>query len=159
MAKTNGQHNIDYYAGTYPPETEGYCPDRTYTGLYGWKVGWKPVRNTVRRVVDLEKAFPECDVVTANDVGFLVTWVYAPDDREATLYKCGDYYLEISLNGEKVLAKGGGPVFGYYEPLPVKLRKGWNEILIRSSPGCAHHWNAGLAIDPFEGLKLSGERP
>ena len=159
VAKTNGQHNIDYYAGTYPPETEGYRPDRTYTGLYGWKVGWKPVRNTVRRVVDLEKAFPECDVVAANDVGFLVTWVYAPDDREATLYKCGDYYLEISLNGEKVLAKGGGPVFGYYDPLPVRLRKGWNEILIRSSPGCTHHWNAGLAIDPFEGLKLSGERP
>ena len=159
VALTNGQHNIDYYAGTYPPETEGYQPGKAYKGLYGWEVRWKPAHNTTTRVIDLEKELPECDVVAANDVGFLMTWIRAPKAVETRLHHCGDYFIELTLNGEKVVAKDGGPCFGYYKSVPVKLKAGWNCVLARSSPGCTHHWNFGLAIDAFEGMELSGVPP
>ena len=144
------------FADKFPPESDGVVVGKTYSGLYGIDVTWKPAFMATPRIIDCERSFPDAGHYVKGVAGFFAAWVFSPEEREARFHVCADYFHEVWLNGEKVVVEGKGP-HNRFKPYDVKLRKGWNEVMVKIEPG-AGAWHFGMAIDDFDGLQISEEK-
>lgn len=144
------------FADKFPPETEGVAIDKTYSGLHGLDIAWKPAFMATPRIIDCERSFPDAGHYVKDVAGFFAAWVFSPEPREARFHVCADYFHEIWLNGEKVVAEGKGP-HNRFRAFDARLRKGWNEVMVKVEPG-AGAWHFGMAMDDFDGLEISAEQ-
>ena len=90
--------------------------------------------------IDLHKTFGEISEHGRGTISYAVTYIYSPEEREASLSVGVDYWAKILVNKEIVLTPhirpAAPPKKGEIE-VPVKLRKGTNEILIKIHAGTA----------------------
>lgn len=125
----------------YPPETA--CDlDATYEGDAGQPLRWirpapakGPVPPRGPGYVDLHRLTGAYN----HRVGYAVTTLISPEERAAELRFGVDYWGRIWLNGEKVFEiteAHGHPVRAQYA-IPVRLRKGPNELLVKVHAGSA----------------------
>ena len=124
-----------------------------YDGDAGESISWQ-IPKLSGQYVDLHKITGEY----AEKVSFAVTYIESPEDRAVELDFGVDYWARLWLNTEKVfeVVEGHGyPVWEQFK-VPVKLKKGWNELKIKVNAGSAGNgfWLAisdpgDLTIAPF----------
>ncbi len=111
----------------YGPELD---PDlgRTYTGVGGRTVAWSPADAPTNGYLSLNALFRPNDWVAAYAQAFL----YAPDDRDATLLLGADDAHVLWVNGREVSRRQGRNISQADDlAVPVHLHAGWNRVLLK----------------------------
>ena len=123
-------------------------------------VEWSPLeRGLDGWIWRLESGIQKLD----NGTAYLRTFVYSPIDQEALFYGGVDDGMKIWLNGEFLLTKytNAPPSLGQCE-CGAKLRKGWNEIVLKITDS-GGGWDFGLRLctpkhETIDGLKFKREK-
>jgi len=111
----------------YGPELDP-DPDAQYAGLGGAEVAWKPAEASEDGQVRLNPHFSPNDWVAAYAQAFL----YAPDGRDAVLLLGADDAHVLWVNGQRVSERLGRHISVADDiAVPVRLRAGWNRVLIK----------------------------
>jgi len=93
-----------------------------------------------------------------NCAAFLKAQVWAPRDLEARLELGSDDGVKVWLNGQVVHDKDVPRSFRLNEDkVPVKLKKGWNELLVKIVQG-GGDWSGAVRIRAADGARLEGLR-
>ena len=111
----------------YGPERD---PDLklSYVGLDGATVRWQPATASRDGRVRLNTYFAPNDWVAAYAQSFL----YAPDERKATLLLGADDAHVLWVNGQRVSERQGRNISLADElQIPVRLEAGWNQVLLK----------------------------
>jgi hypothetical protein len=123
--------DMDALAVAYPPEKETN-PAARYRGKGGVEAGWRTVRADPTGFVDLTQLVAPNEYVIAYGLAY----VHSPDDREAALLLGSDDGVRVWINDALVHSN---PAYrGAYpdqDTVPVRLRKGWNKVLIKVLQG------------------------
>jgi hypothetical protein len=110
----------------YPPETEAVDLARSYPGIRG-PVRWK-VHRSAEDMVTLDPLFDPNE----NAVAYAVCWVHTEQRAFATLEVGSDDGCKVWLNRKLALdhniERAAAP---RQDIVPVYLRRGWNEILVK----------------------------
>lgn len=140
----------DYgYSTVYPPE-EGVDLSTKYTGIENTELAWSKL--DVAGVLWFHPTMKPKDNVT----GYAHVYVKSPDDRTATAFISVDDAGKLFINGEVLWAVPGlhAIKIDQYE-VPVKLKAGWNEILVKVSQ-CGDNWGFLFRfVDPKKELIYS----
>ncbi len=137
------------YDTPYPPETEIDFA-RKYTGTRG-QVAWRPIANNGPEPhLELNQRF----YPSSRNVAYLVTYVRSDADREVVLEISTTDPLKAWLNDRNVLAAREVRTLRHRQfRVPVKLRKGYNKLLvkscIKSGQWAATVWFAGRDGTPL----------
>lgn len=98
----------------------------------GGRVSWKETTSDMGGFVDLTKVFQPNQHVSA----YAVCYVKSPSARKAILSAGSDDGIRCWLNGTLVVnnnvARGAAPG---QEKVPVELKEGWNEVLLKITQG------------------------
>jgi hypothetical protein len=111
----------------YGPERD---PDlsRTYVGLGGRTVSWSAAEAPADGYLNLNALFQPNDWVAA----YAQTFLYSPDDRDATLLLGADDAHEMWVNGREVSHRQGRHISEADDVVvPVHLHAGWNRVLLK----------------------------
>ena len=122
----------------------------------GAKVKWKLVTAAGQQpgFVDLARVLGN----PGNCAAFLKAQVWAPRDLEARLEIGSDDGVKVWLNGQVVHDKDVPRSFRLNEDkVPVKLKKGWNELLVKIVQG-GGDWSGAVRIRAADGARLEGLR-
>ncbi len=118
-----------------------------YPGMGGKPVRWREIDMGEDKFLQLLERFFPYEYKQANGVAYLATWVRSPEDRQATFHYSVDWFAKLWVNGALVKGDISGP-WGNFATLPIKLKKGWNLILVKTATG-SQGWCANFAIsDP-----------
>jgi hypothetical protein len=102
--------------------------------------------------VDFNKAFHE--MKGALDIA--ITYIYSDTEQTVSLNYGMDYWLKILVNGEVAVdfAEHSGPPFKGQFKTTMKLKKGWNELMVKVVSGTLGNgfW---LSISDPGGLKIA----
>ncbi len=124
-----GRDNSPALDTIYGPERDP-APAASYEGLDGARVSWHPARAGADGRVDLTRRFTPQDWVLAYGQTFL----YSPTARPGTLLLGADDTHILWVNGEKVSERQGRhPSEPDEVVIPVRLRAGWNRVLIKDA--------------------------
>ncbi|RPJ00533.1 MAG: DUF2961 domain-containing protein, partial [Candidatus Aminicenantes bacterium] len=146
--------DLDDLPTVYPPETEA-APAKSYKGKNGDTVKWRTFRAGESGYVRLD------DLIRPNEqaIAYGLAYVHSPDDRDATLFVGSDDGVRVWVNGEIVHTN---PVYRAAEPdldrVPIRLRKGWNKVLIKDLQG-AGGWGFYVRIADPEGVLRYALKP
>jgi sialidase-1 len=135
----------------YPPEQKVNLK-ASYEGLGGKKIAWQVPTEQRGDYVNL--FYP---TGCLNDcVSYAVCYLDAPKARKAVLDFGVDYWGRVWLNGEKIFEVTEGHSFATARQfhLPVQLKKGRNELLVKVHAGAAGNAFWMNLSDPHE-LKVS----
>jgi hypothetical protein len=143
--------DMDDLPTVYPPETET-APAKGYTGKNGAGVGWRTFKAGDPGYIRLD------DLIRPNEQAIVygLAYVLSPDDRDATLLLGSDDGVRVWINGGIVHTN---PVYRAARPdldrVAVRLRKGWNKVLIKVLQG-AGGWGFYLRFaDPGSELRYA----
>ena len=130
----------------FPVESNRIDLAETFVGIGGKTIGWRTFDNGVGRVIDVDKLTPS-DLSQGNATTYLLVRVRNRTKGFVTtrLFFTDDYFGAIFVNGKAVVPKLRGPI-NSYDSLNVTLKPGVNDILVRTAPGSAGTWYAGLAL-------------
>ena len=123
--------DMDDLPTVYPPETET-APAKGYKGKNGAGVGWRTFKAGDSGYIRLD------DLIRPNEQAIVygLAYVLSPDDRDATLLLGSDDGVRVWINGEIVHTN---PVYRAARPdldrVTVRLRKGWNKVLVKVLQG------------------------
>jgi hypothetical protein len=149
----------DGFAKAYPPEM-GFEPDGRYQGLDGEIVQWKPYYGNEPRL-NLAKSliwmqteggrFSDTGYISQFDPELLTggkSWIlayahgylYSPRAQKAEFIVAADNWARIWLNHRQVFEQLRQPFWyelndHWADQVPVDLRKGWNEVLLKVGKG------------------------
>ena len=139
------------YSAVHPPE-KGVDLNATYTGLEGKEVAWKKLT----AVTTLSLAGPNRIAPWENVLAYCHIYIKSPDDRDAKAYLSVDDAGKLFVNGELLWAVPGGHaiIIDQYE-VPMKLKAGWNEVLIKVGQGGGNWGVAFRMYDPKRELTYS----
>ena len=146
--------DMDDLPTVFPPETEAE-PAKSYTGKDGAKVGWRTVRADATGYVRLD------DLIKPNEQALVygLIHVLSPDDRKAWLLLGSDDGVRVWVNGEIVHTN---PVYRAAAPdldvVPVRLKKGWNKVLLKVLQG-AGGWGFYVRFADPEGALRYALKP
>jgi len=123
--------DMDDLPTAYPPETET-APAKNYKGKGGATVAWRTVKADAAGYVRLD-GLVEPD---EKAVVYAAAYVLSPDDRAADLLLGSDDGVRVWVNGALVHTN---PAYRAAEPdldrVAVRLKKGWNRLLIKVLQG------------------------
>jgi len=118
----------------YPPE-RGVDPQAVMEGK-GGQVHWRPheVRDCFGYVDFTALTSPEPRQSIKDAVAYAASNAWSPDERTVWAELSGEEQLKLWCNGALVLAADGP---GVVEPrrVPVRLRTGWNDVLVKATRG------------------------
>jgi hypothetical protein len=146
--------DMDDLSTVYPPEMEA-APAKSYKGKNGVTVGWRIFRADESGYARLD------DLIRPNEQAIVygLAYVYSPDDRAAPLLLGSDDGIRVWINGELVHTN---PVYRAAEPdsdrVSVRLRKGWNKVLVKDLQG-AGGWGFYVRFVDPEGVLRYAVRP
>ena len=146
--------DMDDRQTVYPPEKET-APAKAYKGKGGADVGWRTVRADDSGYVRLD------DRVRPNEqvLVYGLVYVFSPDDRGAPLLLGSDDGVWVWVNGELVHTN---PAYRAAAPdqdrVPVRLKKGWNKVLLKVLHG-AGGWGYYLRFADPGGELRSALKP
>jgi hypothetical protein len=127
-----------------------------FRGLDDAQVGWRPADGDETGYVRLNPHFLPNDHVAAYAQAFL----FSPEEREAVLLLGADDAHQLWVNGLEVSRRQGRNISVQDDlEIPVRLRAGWNAVLLKVADldgGWAFHLRAG---DPTGALRWSREPP
>ena len=135
----------------YGPEED---PDlgRSYTGLGGVLVRWRPASGDETGYVRLNPLFEPNDHVAAYAQAFL----FSSTERDAALLLGADDAHQLWVNGDEVSRRQGRNISVQDDlEVPVHLKAGWNRVLLKVADldgGWAFHLRAA---DPSGDLRWS----
>jgi hypothetical protein len=143
--------DMDDLPTVYPPEKEAW-PAKSYKGKDGAEIAWKTFRADDTGHVPLD------DLIHPNEqaIVYAVAYVLSPDDRDAALLIGSDDGVRVWINGGIVHTN---PVYRAARPdldrVAVRLRKGWNKVLVKVLQG-AGGWGFYLRFaDPGGELRYA----
>jgi hypothetical protein len=146
--------DMDDLPTVYPPETET-APAKSYKGKHGASVSWRTFKADDTGYVRLD------NLIKPNEQAIVygLAYVWSPDDRDASLLLGSDDGVRVWINGETVHTN---PAYRAAEPdldrVPVRLKKGWNKVLIKVLQG-AGGWGFYLRIADPEGALRYALKP
>jgi hypothetical protein len=146
--------DMDDLPTVYPPETET-APAKSYKGKSGASVSWRTFKADDTGYVRLD------NLIKPNEQAIVygLAYVWSPDDRDASLLLGSDDGVRVWINGETVHTN---PAYRAAEPdldrVPVRLKKGWNKVLIKVLQG-AGGWGFYLRIADPEGALRYALKP
>jgi hypothetical protein len=146
--------DMDDLTTVYPPETET-APASSYQGKNGAAVAWRTFRAGESGYVRLD------DLIRPSEQAIVygLAWVLAPDDRTADLLVGSDDGVRVWINGEIVHTN---PTYRAAEPdldrVPVRLKKGWNKLLVKVLQG-AGGWGYYVRFADPDGALRYALRP
>lgn len=115
----------------YPPEKEIDLAKK-YPGKNGAEFGWRVVKADPNGYLALDKLVQPNENVLVYGLGY----VLSPDDREAYVLLGSDDGVRVWVNDALVHSN---PAYRGAEPdqdrFPVKLKKGWNKVLVKVLQG------------------------
>jgi hypothetical protein len=142
--------DMDDLPTVYPPETET-APAKGAKGKSGEDLGWRTFKAGDSGYIRLD------DLIRPNEQAIVygLAYVLSPDDRDATLLLGSDDGVRV-WTSEIVHTN---PVYRAARPdldrVPVRLRKGWNKVLIKVLQG-AGGWGFYLRFaDPGGELRYA----
>ena len=101
---------------------------RSYLVMGGGEASWRPLEGDETGYVRLNPHFQPSDHVAA----FVQSFLYSPDEREAILLLGADDGHQLWMNGEEVSRRQGRNISTPDEvEIPVRLRRGWNRVLLK----------------------------
>jgi hypothetical protein len=113
------------YATVYPPE-QGVDLDAKYTGSEDKELTWTKLKTN--NILWLHPSIKP----SANCVAYAQLYVKSPDEREALAFICADDAAKFWFNGEIVWAIPGLNAIKLDKyPVPLTLKAGWNEVLVK----------------------------
>jgi hypothetical protein len=123
--------DMDALAVAYPPEQQPVLSKR-YTGKNGLDVTWTTVRAEASGYVRLDRLLQPAE----KAVAYALAYVRSPSDRTARMLVGSDDGVRIWVNGELIhsnpIYRGAAPD---QDNVPVRLRKGWNKVLVKVLQG------------------------
>jgi hypothetical protein len=143
--------DMDDLPTVYPPETEA-APAPGYQGKNGATVRWRTARADEAGYVRLDS------LVKPNEqaIVYASAYVLAPYDREAALLLGSDDGVRVWINGELVHSN---PVYRAAAPdldrVDVRLKKGWNRVLIKVLQGAGGWGYYARFADPDGALRYA----
>jgi len=146
--------DLDDLPTVYPPETEA-APAQSYKGKNGDTVKWRTFRAGESGYVRLD------DLIRPNEqaIAYGLAYVHSPDERAATLLLGSDDGVRVWINGGLVHTN---PVYRAAAPdldrVPIRLKKGWNKVLIKDLQG-AGGWGFYVRIADPEGALRYALKP
>lgn len=138
----------------FPPEQQ-IDLKAAYTGLGGREIRWQQVDIGKDPFIRLGKLFP--GTAPGSGVAYLVCWVKSPREFNRNLYYAMDWFGKVWINDQLVLPQVGGP-WRKFARQPVRLKAGWNRILVKTSCG-TDGWMANFAVDDAGDLEYSPTPP
>lgn len=127
---------------TYPPETEPFKADQSFSGKRG-PVGWRKIRVPSGLMVSDDKYFEDGE----SFVFYVYTEVISPDDRQATVYAGSDDGIKVWINGDLVhTCKADRALQPDQDRFDIRLRKGRNTVLIKLIQNQGQ-WGLSFRID------------
>jgi len=143
--------DMDDLPTVYPPEKEA-APAKSYKGKGGAEIAWRTFRADDTGHVRLD------DLIRPNEQAIVygLAYVLSPDDRDAALLVGSDDGVRVWINGGIVHTN---PVYRAARPdldrVAIRLRKGWNKVLIKVLQG-AGGWGFYLRFaDPGGELRYA----
>lgn len=142
----------------HPPETE-LDFDASYPGKDGRTVAWTRAQRKVDDKGDLTQEFiVDLHKTTGghveNTLACAVTWLDCPADRDAVLAIGSDDGFAVRVNGEWVASnQKGRPYRSREDKVPVRLKKGRNEIFLKVSQGAAD-WKFAVHVEDAAGTPM-----
>ena len=110
-----------------PPESDLDAP---FTGMDGAHIAWRDAMAPETGHLDLNEAV--ANLTQQNAVGYALTYVHSPVDRDAVALVGSDDQVAIWLNGEEIhrnnAFRGAVPD---QDAAACRLREGWNEVLAK----------------------------
>ena len=143
--------DMDDLPTVYQPETET-APAKSYKGKGGAEVRWRTVRADDTGYIRLD------NLIRPNEqaIVYAAAYVLSPDDREAALLVGSDDGIRVWLDGALVHTN---PVYRAAEPdldrVDVRLRKGWNKVLIKILQGAGGWGYYARFADPDSVLRYA----
>ena len=135
----------------FPPESDPAL-DRSYELPDGEVGSWRMAEGDQTGYISLNPHFQPSDHVAAYAQAFL----YSPSDREAVLLLGADDAHQLWVNGEEMSRRQGRNISVQDDlEVPVRLRAGWNRVLLKVADldgGWAFHLRAA---DPYGDLRWS----
>jgi|GEM_PF-1775919 len=139
----------------YPPQTDP-SPDAVYRNGAGEELRWRQATEIIGKNEEKGVNFSPRAGIVKNDFGFAQTFITSPDERDALLYIGTDWWANAYLNGE-LLKPGGdrasqeatGAWFNRWKPrpVPIRLKKGVNRLLIKNQGGSMQCWFTAFLTD------------
>ena len=143
--------DMDDLPTVYPPETET-APAESYKGKNGATVRWRTVRADDQGYVRLD------DLIKPNEqaIVYAAAYVLSPDDRDAALLLGSDDGVRVWVNGGLVhtnpVYRAAGPDL---DRVAVRLKKGWNKVLIKVLQGAGGWGYYARFADPDGALRYA----
>jgi hypothetical protein len=123
--------DMDTLTVAFPPEQDA-STDGRYRGKSGTEIRWRAVRAERGGYVRLSELVEPNE----NVVAYGLVWVRSPDERTAHVLLGSDDGVRLWINDELVHTN---PVYRAAEPdqdhVAVKLKEGWNKVLIKVLQG------------------------
>lgn len=142
----------------FPPE-EKIDLAAEYEGKEGRKIRWQLVERRITPESDLaDEFFIDFDDVFGGRVyecvAYALTYLDAPEDTDAVLAFGTDDGAIVRLNGEEVFRVNvGRPYTSRQDRVPVKLKKGENELLLKINQG-GGDWGFCVHLESPDGKPL-----
>ncbi len=114
---------------TLPPEQSAFDPKQTFT-IGGAGAGWKPISGEWWGIEPRKSVNP----ASHSGVCYVATTVDAPRQLDANVFIGVRGWAQLWLNGVRVgpnLGVGNGPLERDHDVLPVTLRKGRNDLMVK----------------------------
>jgi hypothetical protein len=125
--RTLGTEHSGALDSVFGPELDPSL-DAVYPGVAGEEVRWQRASASGDGQVRLNPLFAPNDWVAA----YAQTFVFSPDDREATLLLGADDAHVLWVNGIRVSQRQGRHISQADElEVPVRLEAGWNRVLLK----------------------------
>ena len=122
----DNKENMGFYEA-YPPEKE-IDLNKEYDGIR-WKIKWRKLKSVrFDNGVDMENALQPNDW----SVGYALTYIYSPEERDAALRLGADDAVKAWFNDKLIIEDETAKRCMYDQhSVGVKLHKGWNKLLIK----------------------------
>ena len=149
----------------HPPETKVDL-SATYTGQKGRQIGWKQVRRPAETKLDTEFVVDFGNLLgqAENVAAYAVVWAHVPKATDALFAFGSADGAVVWVNGERKFAwlKGRRDYQPKTNSVPIRLKKGANEILVKVTL-TAKGWMFGAQLTdpdrrPIAGLSYTLER-
>jgi hypothetical protein len=147
--------DMDSLTSVFPPEN-GIDLTAAYPGKGGKPAGWKKIKSAASGYIDLNRLVQPNEQVVVYAVG----WVRAPEGMAAYLLLGSDDGVRVWINDE---LRHTNPAYRAVttdqDRVAVRLKKGWNKVLLKILQGAGGFGFQARFADPDGKLVWSAEPP
>ncbi len=145
--------DMSYLQQSYPPETDADL-SKKYQGKAKTAVGWKKAQAEETGFIRLERLLEPNE----QAIAYGLVYVYSPEERQTLILLGSDDGVRVWMNDELIHTnpayRGASPD---QDRVPVKLRSGWNKLLVKVLQGGGGWGYYVRFVDPNGELRFNTE--